>query len=261
MQTQQGEGRSSSPAASLVGALALILLLAPFVALASQTEWRTFGFAEGDLEAVRVSLLCSLASLALISLLGTPLAWWLARTQWRGRWLPDALLLLPLLSPPLAMGILLASFYGPYAPAGMLLQRAGISLSNSVPAFILAQCYGAGPYYVVAARAAFEGVPRPLEDVALTLGRTPREVFFSVTLPLARLGLIAGLAVAWVRALGEFGIVLIVAYYPQGIPVKLWVNLQDIGLTAVFPLLWLFFLVAMPLPLLLRFLARRRYGS
>jgi molybdate/tungstate transport system permease protein len=77
-------------------------------------------------------------------------------------------------------------------------------------------------------------------------------------MPLARLGLAAGIALAWVRALGEFGIVLILAYYPQGIPVKLWVNLQDIGLPAVYPLLWVFFLVAMPLPLILGLASRRQ---
>ena len=77
-------------------------------------------------------------------------------------------------------------------------------------------------------------------------------------MPLARLGLAAGIALAWVRALGEFGIVLILAYYPQGIPVKLWVNLQDIGLAAVDPLLWVFFVVAMPLPLLLGLASRRQ---
>jgi molybdate/tungstate transport system permease protein len=109
-----------------------------------------------------------------------------------------------------------------------------------------------------AARAAFEGVPQALEQITLTLGKEPWQVFLQVTLPLSRLGLMAGLALAWVRVLGEFGIVLIIAYYPQGIPVKLWVNLQDIGLPAVYPLLWLFFLVAMPLPLWLGVLSRRR---
>ncbi len=78
-----------------------------------------------------------------------------------------------------------------------------------------------------------------------------------MTLPLARLGLASALATAWVRALGEFGIVLIIAYYPQGIPVRLWVNLQDVGLSAVYPLLWLFFAIALPLPLLLGALSRR----
>jgi molybdate/tungstate transport system permease protein len=122
----------------------------------------------------------------------------------------------------------------------------------------MAQFYAALPYYVLAARAAFEGVPRELEQIALTLGHSPARSFFHVSLPLARLGLAAAVALAWVRALGEFGVVLIVAYYPQGIPVKLWVNLQDIGLSAVYPLLWVFFLVALPLPLALGLAVRRR---
>jgi molybdate/tungstate transport system permease protein len=194
----------------------------------------------------------------LIVVLGTPLAWWLARHSFSGKWLLEAVILLVLLTPPLAMGILLATLYGPYSPVGRLASHAGIELTNSAPAFVLAQFYGALPYYVVAARAAFEGVPRELEHIALTLGKSPWQTFWLVSMPLARLGLAAGIALAWVRALGEFGIVLILAYYPQGIPVKLWVNLQDTGLTAVYPLLWVFFLVAMPLPLVLGLASRRQ---
>jgi molybdate/tungstate transport system permease protein len=177
----------------------------------------------------------------------------------RGKWLIDALLLLALLTPPLALGLLLASMYGPYGPAGSLLERAGLVLTNSAPAFVMAQFYSALPYYVIAARAAFENVPRELEEIALTLGHSPWRSFLHVSLPLARLGLAAAIALAWVRALGEFGAVLIVAYYPQGIPVKLWVNLQNVGLSAVYPLLWVFFLVAMPLPLILGIAVRRRH--
>ena len=156
------------------------------------------------------------------------------------------------------MGLLLATLYGPYSSVGGLLERAGLLLTNSAPAFVLAQFYSALPYYVIAARAAFENVPRELEQIALTLGHSPRRSFVQVTLPLARLGLAAAVALAWVRAMGEFGVVLIVAYYPQGIPVKLWVNLQDIGLQAVYPLLWAFFLTSLPLPLILGLAARRR---
>jgi molybdate/tungstate transport system permease protein len=194
----------------------------------------------------------------IIAALGTPLAWWLARRDFRGKSVLDAALLLPLLTPPLALGILLASLYGPYSAAGTLLSRIGLVLTNTAPAFVLAQVYGAMPYYVLTARAAFEAVPRELEDIALTLGKERWQVFLEVSLKLARLGLAAGLALAWVRALGEFGIVLIIAYFPHGIPVKLWVNLEDTGLDAVYPLLWLFFLVAMPLPLWLGMVSRRR---
>jgi molybdate/tungstate transport system permease protein len=205
-----------------------------------------------------VSLGYSLVSLTLVIGLGTPLAWWLARHSFAGKWLLDGVLLLALLTPPLAMGILLATLFGPYGPVGSLVARTGVELTNSAPAFMLAQFYGALPYYVVAARAAFEGVPRELEHIALTLGKSPWQTFWLVSMPLARLGLAAGVALAWVRALGEFGIVLIMAYYPQGIPVKLWVNLQDIGLPSVYPLLWVFFLVAMPLPLMLGLASRRQ---
>jgi molybdate/tungstate transport system permease protein len=200
----------------------------------------------------------SLAAMPIIAALGTPLAWWLARRDFRGKSLLDAALLLPLLTPPLALGILLASLYGPYSAAGTLLSRVGLVLTNTAAAFVLAQVYGAMPYYVLTARAAFEAVPRELEDIALTLGKERWQVFLEVSLKLARLGLAAGLALAWVRALGEFGIVLIIAYFPHGIPVKLWVNLEDTGLSAVYPLLWLFFLVAMPLPLWLGMVSRRR---
>jgi molybdate/tungstate transport system permease protein len=251
-------GRGGAGAIPLLGPAALLFLAAPFIALAFATNWRAFQFAPGDWGAVRVSLGYGILSLPIMIGLGTPLAWWLARRDFRGKWMVDALLLLPLLTPPLAMGILLTSLYGPYSVLGSSLGRLGLVLTNSMAAFMLAQVYGAMPYYVFSARAAFEAVPRELEQIALTLGREPWQVFLRVTLPLARLGLVAGLALAWVRALGEFGIVLIVAYYPQGIPVKLWVNLQDIGLPAVYPLLWLFFLVAMPLPLWLGMLSRRR---
>ena len=243
---------------AIISALTLILLAAPFAGLILATHWRTFGFADGDGTAMAVSLVYSLVALILIIALGTPLAWWLARHPIRGKWLIDVLLLLALLTPPLALGLLLASMYGPYGPAGSLLERAGLVLTISAPAFVMSQFYSALPYYVIAARAAFEGVPRELEQIALTLGHSHWRSFLHVSLPLARLGLAAAVALAWVRALGEFGAVLIVAYYPQGIPVKLWVNLQNVGLSAVYPLLWMFFLVAMPLPLILGLAARRR---
>ncbi len=238
-------------------AVAVVLLLAPFVGLLVATHWADFHLAPGDGQAIAVSVGYSLVALVPIIGLGTPFAWWLARRDRRGKWLVDAILLLALLTPPLAMGLLLMSLFGPYAPVGATLQRIGLTLTNSPPAFVAAQFYAALPYYVIAARAAFESVPRELEQIALTLGHSPTRSFITVSLPLARLGLAAAVALAWVRALGEFGVVLIIAYYPQGIPVKLWVNLQDSGLDAVYPLLWVFFLVALPLPLTLGMLARR----
>jgi molybdate/tungstate transport system permease protein len=235
----------------------LAFMTAPFFAFALGTPWGHLRPAMGDFEALWVSVTYTLTALILIVIGGTPLAYWMARHDFRGKSLAEGLILLPLLTPPLAMGILLALFYGPYGPAGNAARRLGLELTNTPSAFVLAQVYAAAPYYIIAARSAFESVDLNLEQIALTLGRTPWQTFWRVTLPLARLGVGVGLAIAWVRALGEFGIVLIIAYFPQGIPVKLWVNLSDLGLEAVYPLLWLFFLVAMPLPLVFGIVSRR----
>jgi molybdate/tungstate transport system permease protein len=239
--------------AAIPAAIALILLGSPFVTLILVTRWGALALLPGDLAAVGVSLSLSVISILLVLGLGTPLAWLLAQRGWPRGWRPlaEAILLLALLTPPLAMGILLAALYGPAGPAGRLLMRAGWLLANNPAAFVLAQFYGAAPYFILAARAAFQGVPRELEQVARGLGRGPLSVFCAITLPLAAVGLGAGLALAWVRAMGEFGIVLVMAYFPQGMPVKLWVDLQDAGVDKLYPLLWLFLLVSLPLPLAL----------
>ncbi|MDE2253091.1 MAG: ABC transporter permease subunit [Betaproteobacteria bacterium] len=251
-----GEARRAWLVAAL-GLAGLAFLAAPFFGLFISTPWSQLQLQHGDLTSLRVSVIYTLVAVTLVVIFGTPVAWWLARYEFRGKWALELLVLLPLLTPPLAMGLLLSMSYGPYSWAGQPLAQLGLSLTNTTTAFVLAQIYGSAPYFIVAARSAFEGVPRELEQMSLTLGQSPWRTFWRITVPLAKLGLGAGVALAWVRALGEFGIVLIVAYYPQGIPVKLWVNLQDTGLSAVYPLLWLFFVIGLPLPLLMGALSRR----
>ncbi len=243
-------------AVAAAGVAGLCFLALPFAGLPFSTPWSRLHLQQGDLGALWVSVVYTLAAVAVVVVLGTPLAWLLARYHFRGKAVVELLVLLPLLTPPLAMGLLLSMSYGPYGWVGQPLSRLGLDLTNTPAGFLLAQIYGSAPYFVIAARSAFEGVPRELEQMSLTLGQSPWRTFWRITVPLSSLGLGAGVALAWVRALGEFGIVLIVAYYPQGIPVKLWVNLQDTGLSAVYPLLWLFFLIGLPLPLVLGALSR-----
>ncbi len=262
-----GDGaRVARPGASLrlagpLGALALAFLLIPYVWLALTTDWGAVAPSAGDWQSVWTSVATTLVALAVVVVGGTPLAWWLASRKPRLRVLLDALLLLTLLTPPLAMGLMLAIVYGPYTAIGGAAGRLGIELSNTPAAFLLAQIYASAPYYVLAARGAFESVPAEYQEIARTLGRGPWYSFWHVSLPLARMGLATGLALAWVRALGEFGVALIIAYFPQGIPVRLWVDLQDTGLSAVYPLLWVFFLIGLPLPLALGLWARGRRAA
>ncbi|KAF1028994.1 MAG: Molybdenum transport system permease protein ModB [Pseudomonas sp.] len=228
---------------------ALVLLAIPFVALGGATSWGQLHLAYGDGTAVGVSLGLSSVSTLLIVLLGTPLALWLARTGSGLKAGVEALLLVSLLTPPLAMGILLVTAYGPYTTLGEALARLGIALSNNGPAFILAQLYGGLAYYVLGARTAFESVPRSLQEAARGMGCSPVQAFWRVTLPVTRRALANALAIVWVRVIGEFGIVMVFAYFPQGIPVKLFVNLQNEGVDSVYALLWLLLLVTLPFPL------------
>lgn len=239
-------------------AAVLAFLSVPLFALLTG-DWSS-GISGDDLRAVATSLTGGGIALGLIFCAGTPLAWFLAHGRSRLAAAAEALVLIPMLMPTLALGILLVSFYGPAAPVGAAFSRVGLVLTNSMAAFVLAAVYAALPTYVIAAKAALTEIPPALEDVARTLGEPEFRLFLRVSLPMARNGIASALALAWVRAMGEFGIVLILAYFPQGMPVRLWVDVQELGISSVFPLLALFLAASLPLPLWLGLRARRVAG-
>jgi len=216
---------------------ALLMLAVPFVTLIGLTHWTHFRLAWGDSNAIATSLGLGALSLMLVIFSGLPLAWWLAQARGKPRLVAEMLVLIPLLTPPLAMG--------------------GIALTNNPAAFVLAQWYGALPYFMMAARAAFTDVPVVILEAGRTLGASPWQRFWRLSLPLASSGLATAVALAWVRAMGEFGIVMIFAYFPQGMPVKLYNNLQNDGVDAVYVLLWLLLLFTLPVPLACFALTRR----
>lgn len=234
------------------GALVLVLgfLSLPLAGLiANGAAWQLAELSPQDWAAISTSLLGGAVAMVIIVIAGTPLALYLARARGRLALLAEALVLMPMLMPTLALGILLAVVYGPAAPLGRSFAALGVVLTNTPAAFLLATVYAALPTYVIAARSALAQVSPDYEAMARTLGDSPWRARLRVTLPLARRGLSAALALAWVRALGEFGIILIIAYYPAGMPVQLWTDVQDLGLQAVFPLVTVFLLVTLPLPL------------
>ena len=245
---------------ALTGGIALLVLAfltVPLLELATGGDWRNASLSGDDIRAIVTSISGGGIALFIIFCAGTPLAWILTHGRSRLTAIGEALVLIPMLMPTLALGILLVAFYGPAAPAGATFARIGIQLTNSMPAFVLAAVYAALPTYIIAAKAALGEVPAALEDVARTLGESEARLFFRVSLPMAQRGVAAALALAWVRAMGEFGIVLILAYFPQGMPVRLWVDVQELGVPAVFPLLAVFLAAALPLPLWLGLRARR----
>lgn len=189
--------------------------------------------------------------------IGLPVAWWLSQARGRRRLLGELLVMIPLLTPPLAMGILLVSALGPYGLVGTWISKLGVTLVNNPVAFVLAQIYGSLPYFIVVARSAFATVPKDILEAGQTLGASGWNRFRYLTLPIAFPGLASAVTLAWVRAVGEFGIVMIFAYFPQGIPVKLYTNLQNDGVDAVYTLLWMLLIVTLPLPMMCFALGRR----
>lgn len=236
---------------ALMGITVAALLLLPTAALFLHLPAGTWATAwrEGR-AALGVSAAATLAALACIVILGTPLAWLLARRQGRFWRVVEVLLLIPLAMPPLVIGLLLVDLLGPYTLFGRLLNDFGLSGSNSLIAVVVAQIYEALPFYVFAAQAAFSQVDPRMEQTAFSLGANPLRAFRLVTLPGALPGLTVGFAMAFARAIGAFGAVIVVAYHPETLPVRIWIALQEQGLPTALPLSLLLLLVSLPLPLM-----------
>ena len=164
-----------------------------------------------DWQVVRFTVWAALVSVILILPPGLALAWLLARKEWRGKSLVETLVTLPLVIPPVATGLILLHLFGKRGPLGKFLTNAGIDVVFTWKAVVLALSVMSLPLLVRSARAAFETVNARLENVARTLGANSIRVFFTISLPLAKRGILAGVILAFARALGEFGATIMVA--------------------------------------------------
>lgn len=241
--------------AAAVFAVALLYPLAGLFVPVGPWRW---GDGSTAVDAIRVSLVFTAIAMVIVVIVGTPMALHIARARARERLWWQAILLISVLVPPLALGILLSLAFGPHA-LGAILERVGLQMTNTPLAFVVTQVYVSIGYYILGAVAAIDGVPTTLEVQGGLLGHDRWSVFWRITFPIARLGLAVALSLAWVRALTEFGAVVITAYYPAGMPVALWTSLENFGLPAVMPLLVVFLITALPLPWLAHILAQRRF--
>jgi molybdate/tungstate transport system permease protein len=185
--------------------------------------------------AAATSLLAAATSTAVATLLGVPLAYWLARTDGPLATAVTAAVALPLVLPPVVSGMVLLTVVGPGTVLGQLAAAGGVALTRSLWGVVLAQTFVASPFVVVAARAAFEGVDPRLERASRSLGKGRLTTLMRVTLPLAWPGVLGGVTLAFARAMGEFGATLVLAYYPRTLPVQVWVAFTTEGLDAAFP--------------------------
>ena len=205
-------------AALLVAALAvaLVFLTVPVLAIFVDTapgELLSSLGDEGSLEALWLSLLCSTVAIVLIVLVGTPAAYLLATRRFRGRPVVVTLVELPLVLPPAVAGIGLLAALGPQGLFG----GAGPELVLTTAGVIVALTFVSAPFYMRQAQAGFEAMDTTLLDASRTLGAGEGRTFLRVAIPAAGPSLAAGLALAWGRALGEFGATLMFAGSFRGV--------------------------------------------
>jgi molybdate transport system permease protein len=190
-------------------ALAALLVLVPLVALVQRAPWGELVdqlSSDASRDALLLSLVTSTIATAIAVTLGVPLAWVLANVAFPGRSLVRALVMLPMVLPPVAGGVALLLAFGRRGLVGGALDDLlGVTLPFTAAGVVLAQAFVALPFLVLAVEAGFRSLDPRLEDAAATLGARPLQVFRRVTLPLVAPAVAAGAALAWARALGEFG--------------------------------------------------------
>lgn len=214
--------------------LGVAVIALPIAGLASQVPWDRFAAlisSESSLAALRLSLLTAAVSTVVVVILGVPLAVLLARMS--GRWWRPvrALVLVPLVLPPVVGGLALLYTFGRRGFMGETLRVFGVDIAFSTTAVVLAQVFVSMPFLVLSLEGALRGVDRRYEAVAATLGARPGTVLRRVTLPMVLPGLVSGVVLAFARALGEFGATITFAGSLQGrtrtLPLEIYLKRVD----------------------------------
>jgi molybdate transport system permease protein len=166
---------------------------------------------DGDWQAIGVTLRLAATTTVVLLALGTPLAWWLARTHSRAATWAEALVALPLVLPPTVLGFYLLLLMGPRGAIGQALAALHLpSLAFNFWGLVLASVISSLPFMVQPLRDAFAAIPARVLDAAATLRARPIDAFFSVAVPLARRGFLSALTLTFAHTVGEFGVVLMV---------------------------------------------------
>ncbi|MFW5929450.1 MAG: ABC transporter permease subunit [Halobacteriota archaeon] len=216
-----------------LGAVLFAYVVYPFAAFFVGTRGSGLEGASGFREAVVNSLLTAPVATAVATVFGVPLAYFLARSDFRGKVVVESLVVLPLVLPPVVGGAMLLMGFGGFTAVGGLAAAAGVPLTDSLAGVVLAQTFVASPFVVVTSRAGFASVDEHLEQASRTMGHGAFATFWNVSLPSARTAVAAGVVLTFARAVGEFGATMMVAYNPRTMPTLIWVDFIARGVDGV----------------------------
>ncbi|NNF17185.1 MAG: molybdate ABC transporter permease subunit [Gammaproteobacteria bacterium] len=168
-------------------------------------------FSDADLAAFAITLKLALIATVVLLVFGTPLAWWLARTRWRYKFVVEALIALPLVLPPTVLGFYLLIALGPQGPLGKIaLATGGRPLAFTFTGLVIGSVIYSLPFVIQPLQNAFTSIGRRPLEVAATLRAAPMDRFFSVAIPLARPGFLTATVLGFAHTIGEFGVVLMI---------------------------------------------------
>ncbi|RKY10195.1 MAG: molybdenum ABC transporter permease [Planctomycetota bacterium] len=241
---------------ALLGSCVILFVVAPLVGIVLATPASDLKAASVDrevLESIRLTLAAALFATVTSALVGVPFAYLLARKDFWGRSIVLAVIDLPIIIPHSAAGIALLTVIGRQSLIGRLFGR---PLTGTTAGIAVAMAFVSIPFLINAAREAFGSVDTKLEKAARTLGAAPWRVFFTISLPLARRGILSGLVLMWARGISEFGAVVIVAYHPMTTPVMIFQRFNDYGLGAATSVAVLLILICVAIFIMLRVFLR-----
>jgi molybdate/tungstate transport system permease protein len=241
-------------------ALVVAFIFGPLARMISAPTWERMLETVADpqvLASVRLSLTTAATASVVALVLGTPLAYALARHDFPGKRVVESLIDLPIMIPHPVVGIALLSLAGRDHWFGALLQRAGVEIMGTATGITCVLLFVGLPFFVNTAKAGFEAVPPRLERVSRSLGAGPGATFLRVTLPLTWRHMLVGFIMCMARGISEFGAVVIVAYHPMIAPVLMYERFTAYGLAWSQPVAVLLILVSMAFFLALRLLSGR----
>lgn len=223
--------RRPPAAAHALAALGAALVVLPVAAIAIRAPWSSLPdllSAPATRAVLLRSLVTSTLAAVVVVVLGVPLAWVLARSSFPGRSAVRAVAVLPMVLPPVVGGVALLLAFGRRGVTGPVLEAAGVRIPFTAAAVVMAQAFVALPFLVVTLETALAGLDPVHEEAAASLGASPWFTFRRVTLPLVGPSVLAGVVLAWVRALGEFGATITFAGGVAGrtVPVEVFLALE-----------------------------------
>ncbi len=233
---------------SLLGALILLFILLPVLGLLLTTEPGLLiktALEKEVIDSIVLTITSALWATLIVCIFGIPLSYLLARRDFFGKAILNGLIDLPVVVPHTSAGIALLLIFGRRYWGGKLFELFGIQFVGAVPGIVIAMMFVSAPFLINYAREGFSSIDIKLENSARLLGASPWQVFWRISLPLAKKSILTGMLMMWARGISEFGAVIILAYHPMVAPVLVYERFESYGLDSAKPVAALLLIISL----------------